>query len=80
MLEYILIGGAFAFAAAVQPGPLQAFLLARVATDGRRFQIVHDIDHGCCRRQSVPVPSAISPWATTISTRRFLARPVLVSF
>ncbi len=36
MLEYILIGGGFAFAAAVQPGPLQAFLLARVAADGWR--------------------------------------------
>jgi len=36
MLEYMLIGGGFAFAAAVQPGPLQAFLLARVAADGWR--------------------------------------------
>lgn len=34
MLEYVLIGGGFAFAAAVQPGPLQAFLLARVAERG----------------------------------------------
>jgi len=25
MLEYVLIGGGFAFAAAAQPGPLQAF-------------------------------------------------------
>ena len=36
MLEFMLIGGSFAFAAAVQPGPLQAFLLARVAADGWR--------------------------------------------
>lgn len=36
MLEYSLIGGGFAFAAAAQPGPLQAFLLARVAADGWR--------------------------------------------
>jgi threonine/homoserine/homoserine lactone efflux protein len=36
MLEYVLIGGGFAFAAAAQPGPLQAFLLARVAADGWR--------------------------------------------
>lgn len=36
MLEYILIGGAFAFAAAAQPGPLQAFLLSRVAAAGWR--------------------------------------------
>ena len=36
MLEYILIGGGFAFAAAVQPGPLQAFLLSRVAAAGWR--------------------------------------------
>ena len=34
MFELMLIGGGFAFAAAVQPGPLQAFLLARVAADG----------------------------------------------
>jgi threonine/homoserine/homoserine lactone efflux protein len=34
MLEYILIGGGFAFAAAAQPGPLQAFLLSRVAAVG----------------------------------------------
>ena len=34
MLKYILIGGGFAFAAAVQPGPLQAFLLSRVAVAG----------------------------------------------
>ena len=36
MLEYALIGGGFAFAAAAQPGPLQAFLLARVAARGWR--------------------------------------------
>lgn len=36
MLEAILLGGGFAFAAAVQPGPLQAFLLARVAELGWR--------------------------------------------
>ena len=36
MLKYILIGGGFAFAAAVQPGPLQAFLLSRVASAGWR--------------------------------------------
>ena len=34
MLEYVLIGGGFAVAAAVQPGPLQAFLFARVAEKG----------------------------------------------
>lgn len=36
MLEYIIVGGGFAFAAVVQPGPLQAFLLSRVAADGWR--------------------------------------------
>lgn len=36
MLEYIVIGSGFAFAAAFQPGPLQAFLLSRVAADGWR--------------------------------------------
>ena len=36
MLEYLLLGGGFGFAAAVQPGPLQAFLLARAASDGWR--------------------------------------------
>jgi threonine/homoserine/homoserine lactone efflux protein len=35
-VEYILIGGGFAFAAAAQPGPLQAFLLSRVAAAGWR--------------------------------------------
>lgn len=35
-MEYILIGGGFAFAAAAQPGPLQAFLLSRVAAAGWR--------------------------------------------
>lgn len=34
MLKYMLLGGGFAFAAAVQPGPLQAFLLSRVAAAG----------------------------------------------
>jgi threonine/homoserine/homoserine lactone efflux protein len=34
MLEYLLVGSGFAFAAAVQPGPLQAFLVARVAATG----------------------------------------------
>ena len=34
MLENLLIGGGFAFAAAIQPGPLQAFLVARVAATG----------------------------------------------
>ncbi|MEW6094885.1 MAG: LysE family transporter [Chloroflexota bacterium] len=36
MFEYILIGSGFAFAAAIQPGPLQAFLLASVAQKGWR--------------------------------------------
>ena len=36
MIEAILVGGGFAFAAVVQPGPLQAFLLSRVATVGWR--------------------------------------------
>ena len=34
MFEYILIGGGFAFAAAIQPGPLQAFLLSSVVNKG----------------------------------------------
>jgi threonine/homoserine/homoserine lactone efflux protein len=34
MLQYILLGGGLAFAAAIQPGPLQAFLLSRVAVAG----------------------------------------------
>jgi threonine/homoserine/homoserine lactone efflux protein len=34
VLEYLLIGGGFAFAAAIQPGPLQAFLLSSVAQKG----------------------------------------------
>lgn len=34
MLEYILIGSGFAFAAAIQPGPFQAFLLSSVARIG----------------------------------------------
>ena len=36
MLEHIIIGGGFAFAAAAQPGPLQAFLISRVVADGWR--------------------------------------------
>ena len=36
MLEYLLIGSGFAFAAAIQPGPLQAFLLSSVAKKGWR--------------------------------------------
>lgn len=36
MLEHIIIGGGFAFAAATQPGPLQAFLVSRIVTDGWR--------------------------------------------
>lgn len=34
MFEFILIGSGFAFAAAIQPGPLQAFLLSSVAQKG----------------------------------------------
>jgi threonine/homoserine/homoserine lactone efflux protein len=34
MLAYLLIGSGFAFAAAIQPGPLQAFLLSSVAQRG----------------------------------------------
>jgi len=33
-MQYVLVGASFAFAAAVQPGPLQAFLVARVAASG----------------------------------------------
>lgn len=36
MLKYIAIGASLAFAAAVQPGPLQAYLLSRVAAIGWR--------------------------------------------
>lgn len=36
MTEQILIGGGLAFTAAVQPGPLQAYLLSRVAAIGWR--------------------------------------------
>lgn len=36
MYEHVLIGAGFAFAAAIQPGPLQAFLLASVARRGWR--------------------------------------------
>ena len=36
MLEYFLIGCGFAFAAAIQPGPLQAFLLSSVMQKGWR--------------------------------------------
>ncbi len=34
MWPYLLLGWGFAFAASVQPGPLQAFLLSRVAAQG----------------------------------------------
>ena len=34
MLEYIMIGSGFAFAAVLQPGPLQAYLLNSVARNG----------------------------------------------
>lgn len=36
MLEYLLLGGGLAFAAVIQPGPLQAFLLARAVSTGWR--------------------------------------------
>ncbi|MCP4603547.1 MAG: LysE family transporter [Proteobacteria bacterium] len=36
MLKYIIIGSGFAFAAAAQPGPLQAFYLSKVAASGWR--------------------------------------------
>ena len=36
MLKYILIGGALAFTASIQPGPLQAYLFSRVTAIGWR--------------------------------------------
>lgn len=36
MTQYLLLGWGFAFAASIQPGPLQAFLLSRVAAAGWR--------------------------------------------
>lgn len=36
VLPYLVLGGGFAFAAALQPGPLQAFLVSRVAATGWR--------------------------------------------
>ncbi|MBI4879026.1 MAG: LysE family transporter [Planctomycetes bacterium] len=39
MLEYLLLGCSLAFAAAIQPGPLQAFLVSRVALAGWRRTI-----------------------------------------
>lgn len=35
-LEYLVLGGGLAFAAVLQPGPLQAFLLSRAAAEGWR--------------------------------------------
>ncbi|MCF7806935.1 MAG: LysE family transporter [Candidatus Marinimicrobia bacterium] len=34
MIEYIIFGASYAFAAVVQPGPLQVFLISRVTTVG----------------------------------------------
>lgn len=34
MIEYLFVGGSLGFAAAIQPGPLQAFLISRVAATG----------------------------------------------
>ena len=39
MLENFLLGGGLAFAATVQPGPLQAFLISRVAATGWRHTL-----------------------------------------
>jgi len=39
VLEHILIGCGFAFAAAIQPGPLQAFLMSSVAQKGWRHTL-----------------------------------------
>lgn len=39
MIESIFIGSGFAFAAAVQPGPLQAFLLSKVVQVGWRHTL-----------------------------------------
>jgi threonine/homoserine/homoserine lactone efflux protein len=39
VLEYLLLGGGFALAAAAQPGPLQAFLLSQVAERGWRHTL-----------------------------------------
>lgn len=36
MIQHLLLGFGFAFAASIQPGPLQAFLLSRVAAIGWR--------------------------------------------
>jgi threonine/homoserine/homoserine lactone efflux protein len=36
MLKYLVLGSGLAFAAAIQPGPLQAFLLTRTAASGWR--------------------------------------------
>ncbi len=36
MIAYLLLGATYAFAAAVQPGPLQAFLISRAVTLGWR--------------------------------------------
>lgn len=36
MLQYLLLGSSYAFTAAIQPGPLQAFLASRVAATGWR--------------------------------------------
>lgn len=34
MLPYLMLGGGLAFAAVLQPGPLQAFLLSRTIAHG----------------------------------------------
>jgi threonine/homoserine/homoserine lactone efflux protein len=39
MLKYFFLGSGFAFAAAVQPGPLLAFLFSRVAVGGWRHTL-----------------------------------------
>jgi threonine/homoserine/homoserine lactone efflux protein len=39
MLENLVVGSGLAFAAAIQPGPLQAFLISRVAATGWRHTL-----------------------------------------
>jgi threonine/homoserine/homoserine lactone efflux protein len=36
LLQYVILGGGFAFAAAAQPGPFQTFLLSKVVQHGWR--------------------------------------------
>jgi hypothetical protein len=81
MLESLIIGSSFAFTAAIQPGPLQAFFLSSVAKRGwlrtLPASLAPLLSDGPIAPPVLPVLNRVPPTALVTAQSVAAARPAL---